>query len=195
MRVKEGNKERDILEAAVDIFAGHGFHKAKISQIAEQAGVATGSVYLYYKNKDDILIKIYNSLWEKLYNELLAITANEALSPIEKIDAMIDLIFDMFTENPSVAIVFVNEQENMNRISGDKYSLYYEKFLDEGEKVIKEGIRSGLFNKNIDLKIFRHFIFGSIRNLLHQWALTPDKLPLNKIRQNFKFLIKHGIMK
>lgn len=195
MRVKEGNKEKDIVEAAVDIFAKHGFHKAKISQIAEQAGVATGSVYLYFKNKDDILIRIYNSLWEKLYNELLTITRNEALSPIEKIDAMIDLIFDMFTENPSVTIVFVNEQENMNRVSGDKYSLFYEKFLDEGEKVIKEGISSGMFNKNIDLKIFRHFIFGSIRNLLHQWAITPDKLPLNKIRHNFKFLIKHGIMK
>ncbi len=195
MRVKEGNKEKDIVEAAVDIFAKHGFHKAKISQIAEQAGVATGSVYLYFKNKDDILIKIYNSLWEKLYNELLTVTRNEALSPIEKIDAMIDLIFDMFTENPSVTIVFVNEQENMNRVSGDKYSLFYEKFLDEGEKVIKEGISSGMFNKNIDLKIFRHFIFGSIRNLLHQWAITPDKLPLNKIRHNFKFLIKHGIMK
>jgi len=70
MRVKEGNKERDIIVAAVKIFASMGYHNAKISKIAETAGVATGSVYVYFKNKEDVLLKIFSDLWNKMYDEL-----------------------------------------------------------------------------------------------------------------------------
>lgn len=195
MRLKEGNKEKDILEAAVKVFAEDGFHKAKISKVAEVAGVATGSVYVYFKNKDDLLITIFQGLWEKLYEELKSITANKMLSPVEKIDAMLDLVFDMFTENPALALVFVNEQQNLMRTEQEGFINYYEKFLDEGEKVVKEGISKNVFSVNLDLNIFRHYIFGAIRNLLHHWASDPKEFPLNKIRQNIKYLTKHGITK
>ncbi len=195
MRIKEGNKEKDILEAAVNVFAEEGFYKAKISTIAEKAGVATGSVYLYFKNKDDLLNTIFCGLWEKLSEELKTISDNKALSPGEKIDAMLDLVFDIFTENPSLALVFVNEQHNLMRSNQESFINYYENFLDEGETVIKEGIEKNVFSSNLDVKIFRHFIFGAIRNMLHQWASSPKDFPLNKIRQNIKYLTRHGITK
>ena len=124
MRLKEGNKEKDILEAAVKVFAEEGFHKAKISTIAESAGVATGSVYLYFKNKDDLLNTIFQGLWERLYDELKIISDNKVLSPGEKIDAMLDLVFDIFTENPSLALVFVNEQHNLMRNNKEGFISY-----------------------------------------------------------------------
>ena len=58
MRVKEGNKREDIIKAAIKVFAKNGFHNAKISKIAEVANVAAGSVYLYFKSKEDILYQI-----------------------------------------------------------------------------------------------------------------------------------------
>ncbi len=195
MRIKEGNKDKDILEAAIKVFAEEGFHKAKISKIAELAGVATGSVYVYYKNKNDILITIFKGLWERLYTELKNISSSQILSPIEKVDALLDLVFDVFTENPTLALVFVNEQQNLSRVDRENSINYYEKFLDEGEKVISEGIAQGIFSENIDLKIFRLYIFGSIRHLLQYWASNPKTLQLNKIRQNMKYLTKHGIKK
>jgi len=195
MRLKEGNKEKDILDAAVSVFAEEGFHKAKISKIAEVAGVATGSVYVYYKNKEDLLATIFQDLWEKLADELKSIASNQNLSPIEKIDGMLDLVFDIFTENPSLALVFVNEQHNLIRTGQDDFFEYYEKFLDEGERVVKEGIDKNVFSDNLELKIFRYYLFGAIRNLLHHWATSPKTFPLNKIRQNIKYLTKHGIKK
>ena len=90
MRPKEGHKEEDILEAAIKVFAEEGFHDAKISKIAKRANVATGSVYVYFKNKDDLLIKIFQSIWEQLYIELRDIAANKGLSPIEKVDSMLE---------------------------------------------------------------------------------------------------------
>ena len=195
MRTKEGNKDKDILEAAVKVFASNGYHKAKISKIAEVAGVATGSVYVYFDNKESILLKIFEQLWEKLFIELRIVAETQNLSPLEKIDAMIDLVFDVFTENPSLAIVFVNEQNHLQQSNNSAFTDYYEKFLDLGEDVIKEGMKSGLFSPSVDLNIFRYYLLGGIRNLLQHWAQDPKEFPLNKIRQNVKLLTKHGIQK
>lgn len=195
MRTKEGNKEKDILEASVKVFATNGYHKAKISKIAEVAGVATGSVYVYFDNKESILLKIFEQLWEKLFVELKIVAETQNLSPLERIDAMIDLVFDVFTENPALAIVFVNEQHHLQQSNNSAFTNYYEKFLDLGEEVIKEGMKKGLFSPSVDLNIFRYYLLGGIRNLLQRWAQDPKLFPLNKIRQNVKLLTKHGIQK
>jgi len=105
MRVKEGNKEKDILEAAIKVFAEYGYHVAKISKIAEIANVATGSVYVYFKNKEDILLKIFANLWFELHKEFELLYKNSLLSQTEKLDGMIDLIFDVLTANRLLAIV------------------------------------------------------------------------------------------
>jgi TetR/AcrR family fatty acid metabolism transcriptional regulator len=84
MRKREGNKEQAILQAAVKIFAQHGYHRAKISSIAEQAKVATGSVYLYYRDKESILLTIFDKLWTELTNELQIIVKRTDITPTEK---------------------------------------------------------------------------------------------------------------
>ncbi len=195
MRLKEGNKEKDILEAAIKVFAEDGYYGSKITKIADMAGVATGSVYVYFDNKESLLKRIFDDLWNQLYSELKLVTENKRLSPLEKLDAVIDSIFDLFTENPSLAVVFVNEQPILRRNSQGNFPNYNEKFLDMGEVIIKEGVNSGLVTENIDIKIFRHFILGAIRHLLQQWAEDPKEFSLNKIRQNIKYILKNGIKK
>ncbi len=195
MRIKEGNKEKDIFEAAIKVFAEVGFHKAKIAKIAEVAGVAAGSVYLYYNDKEDILLKIFDNIWFKLYTELKTIKENTDISPFEKFDSMIDLIFDIYIENPNLALVFVNEQNHIQRSAEEYFTEYYDKFLNLGEDIIKEGIQKNQISSTVDINILRYFIFGAIKTLLQHWAIDPKKFPLNKIRQNIKFIIKYGIEK
>jgi TetR/AcrR family fatty acid metabolism transcriptional regulator len=195
MRVKEGNKERDIIEAAIKIFAETGYHNAKISKVAEVAGVATGSVYVYFKNKENILLRIFSDLWMKLHSELELIVSNQSISDTEKLDSMIDLIFDVFSEKHELALVFVNEQNHIQRSNQGGFTDYYSKFLDQGEIIIKHGIKKGCFSEHIDITIFRNFVFGAIRHLVHCWAQNPKKFPINKTRMNVKLLIKHGIAK
>lgn len=193
MRVKEGNKEADIIEAAIEVFAKYGYHNSKISKIAETANVATGSVYVYYKNKEAILLRIFSDLWTKLYEELDKIKSNNMLSSLEKLDAMIDLIFDIFSEKPSLALVFVNEQNHLEQSNKKEFTDYYSKFLDQGEEIVRKGVKEGLISNNIDITIFRHFIFGAIRHLVHCWARDPKLFSINKTRMNVKLFIKHGI--
>mgnify|MGYP000921616090 CR=1 FL=1 len=194
MRTKEGNKEKDIMEAAIKIFAENGFHYSKIAKIAEIAGVATGSIYMYYQSKEDILHKIFNSIWENLYNELLIIVNQTDLKAPEKLDSIIDLIIDEFTQNPNLALVIVNEQNNFQKNTFTEFTPYYNKFLDLAVQVIKEGIDQNYFSKNVDLFIFRFYVLGAIRNILNNWAVNPKAFPLNKIRQGIKYFTKYGLL-
>ncbi|MBN2572480.1 MAG: TetR/AcrR family transcriptional regulator [Ignavibacteriales bacterium] len=195
MRHKEGNKEKDIIEAAIKCFAKKGYHHSKIIDIAKIANVAVGSIYVYYNNKEDILIKIFNNLWERLYFKITNIEKNSRLTPVEKIDTMIEDIFDAFIENPNLAIVFVNEQQYLLKLSSTLSNNFHKKYLDVGEIFIKEGIQQNIFSSEINSNIFRIFILGAIRNLLRYWADTPVKISLAKIKENVTYLIRNGILK
>jgi TetR/AcrR family fatty acid metabolism transcriptional regulator len=194
MRKREGNKETDILEAAIKVFATEGYHKAKISSIAELAGVATGSVYLYFDSKEEIILKIFDVLWIKLANELKLTVKRTDLGPSEKLDYVIDLLFDAFTMSPSLAIVFVNEQNHLIQSNKGNVTKFYNEFLDIAEELVREGTKRKIFNAAIDIKLFRNFITGGLRTLLRLWAQFPEEYPLNQIRQNVKYLTKNGIL-
>lgn len=194
MRVKEGNKEKDILEAAIKIFAKMGFHQAKISKIAETAGIATGSVYLYFKNKDAILLKIFEQLWQKIYLETESLAKRSDINAVEKFENLLDIIFDLFVQNPHLAVVISSEEHYLLRGKRSNFNEFYDKFLDIGEEIINEGIKNKLINPNLDIKIFRNFAFGGLRHLLHLWARNPNDYPLINMRQNVKFILKNGIL-
>jgi TetR/AcrR family fatty acid metabolism transcriptional regulator len=194
MRKKEGNKESDILSAAVSVFAESGFFDAKISEIAELAKVSIGSIYVYYENKDDLLFKIFEKIWGGLYENLSDLVTRKDLSVVEKYDAMIDMIFDTFTENSSTAIVIAHEQQRILMRNPEKFTPYYEMFVGLGEKIVKEGITKCIFNPNINVKIFRHFLLGAFRDLINSWAISPKEFPLKAMRQNIKFLTKYGLL-
>jgi len=194
MRKKEGNKEADILNAAISVFAESGFFDAKISRIADLANVSIGSIYVYYENKDDLLYKIFEKIWGGLYDNLNDLVTRKDLSMVEKYDAMIDMIFDTFTENSSTAIVIAHEQQRILMRSPEKFTPNYEKFVNLGEKIVKEGIKKGTFNPNINVNIFRHFLLGAFRDLINSWAISPKEFPLSTMRQNIKFLSKYGLL-
>lgn len=193
MRKKEGNKEQDIINAAIEVFAKQGYHEAKISEIAAIANVAIGSVYLYFESKEDLLVKIFSGLWMKLISLVKSIYDRDDLSSIEKLDGFIDTVFDVFTANSKLALLFVKEQPHFLQDKENKLNILYNNFLEIGEKIIDEGVNKNLFNRNLDKKITKNFIYGGVRHLLHLWAINPNEYPLNKVRQDIKYIVKKGI--
>lgn len=194
MRKKEGNKEVDIFNASIEVFANKGFFNAKISEIAKKAKVSVGSVYVYYKNKDYILYKIFDNVWENLHMQLKDVVSRKEMRIDNKHDALIDMIFDTFTENPSLAIVIVHEQQRLITRNPKEFTPHYEKFSRLADKIIKDGISAGVFNKNIDPKITSLFLHGAFRELINSWANNPKLFSLNKIRKNIKLLSKFGML-
>jgi TetR/AcrR family fatty acid metabolism transcriptional regulator len=193
MRKREGNKEQAILDSAVKVFAQHGYHRAKISTIADQAGVATGSIYLYYQNKESILLRIFDRLWSELTDGLRKIVKRSDVEPSQKLDLVIDKLFDLFVANPSLASVFVNEQHHLIKDKRGNVAKQYNDFLDLAEDIIREGVRKNKFNPDVDIKLFRHFITGGLRSILLHWSEQSQTLTLHRVRQNVKYFIKHGL--
>jgi TetR/AcrR family fatty acid metabolism transcriptional regulator len=194
MRKREGNKEQAILDAAVKVFAVDGYSHAKISSIADLAGVATGTIYLYYENKEGILLTIFDRLWTELTNGLRIIVKRSDIDPAQKLDLVIDNFFELFIANPSIASVFINEKHHLINNKRGNVAKHYNDFFDLAEEIIREGVQKKIFSTDVDITLFRHFITGGLRNLLGQWAQQSQTLTLDSIRQNVKNFMKHGLM-
>jgi TetR/AcrR family transcriptional regulator, fatty acid metabolism regulator protein len=194
MRTKSGNKERAIAEAAVKVFARDGFHGAKISRIAKEANVATGSVYLYFRNKQSILQHLFIEIWQRIHDQLLAVVSRPDSSPREKLEDFIDRILALFSKSPNLALVFVNEQHHLVREGSGEFMQYYEDFLALGEEVVREGVRTGEFRNDIDPRIISNFVFGGLRQLLQQWARSPKDFRIGAIRQVIKTMTVNGLV-
>lgn len=192
MRTRSGNKEQDILEAAIEVFAREGFFQAKIHSIAETAGIASGTVYLYFGNKENILLKIFETVWQNLFN-LLESNFSNKVTTIEKFDLMIDSVFEYFVTNPSLIKVFVNEQNHLMKNNKLNFTAYYKKTIKIIESLLIEGIENKTFAPNLDPALFSQFFLGGFRTLLHQWAEDHKKYELKKMHRDIKKLILFGI--
>ncbi len=192
MRTKEGDKEQDILKAATRVFSRTGYFDAKIHSIADEAGIASGTIYLYFKNKEQILTRIFELVWRNLFITIGKIN-DEEKEPVTKFHRMIDSVFDFFNADPELATVFVNEQHHILKNSNKLLMNNYKKTIKICEDILNEGIKCNSFNKEIDSSIFSAFFFGGIRYLLQQWAQDQKSFSLMKIRLNIKKLVLNGI--
>ncbi len=195
MRKKQIKKEAAILHSAIKIFAKNGFHKSQMAKIASTAGVATGTVYLYFPSKEELLARIFDDTWKKLYDEMLIEVQKKDITPLQKFDTMLNLLFNAFTENRDLAIVIVTEQINFFHRSPKYFTPYYDKFLDLGEKILQDGIALKQFEEGINVRFFRYFMIGGVRSVILYWAEHPEEIPLDVIRQNSKKISISGLQK
>ncbi len=184
--------ENAILEAAIKVFAQEGFHNTNLNMIAKISGINQDVIKSVFECKEAILSKIFENLWEQLYQKISLLVINKDFTPIEKINLLIDYFFDLFSSDQNLAIVFVNDQINIPK-SYQHRMKYHIQFLQAGELILKDGMDKGFINKKFDIKIFRYFLFGGIRYLLDMWTKNPKSLHSEVLRQNLKQIIQKGI--
>jgi len=195
VRKKDPEKQEAILSAAVRVFANHGFHAAKMSKIAEEAGVAAGSLYLYFQNKDAILMEVIESTWREMIRRYAKNTGRTDISPMEKLGALIDVVFDMFVEDPARMVIFVNEKHQLEQKGTYDFSEHKAMLLEMGGRVMQEGVALGAFDERVDIRLFKEFIFGGLHHVLNLWALQPEAIDLQQMREKLKRIIENSIRK
>ncbi len=171
MAKRTGEKYKVIIEAAINVIGENGYQRSQVSKIAREAGVAEGTIYLYFENKEDILISIFR---EKL-GEFIS-TASEKLNsianPFEMLANLIYLHFSSFQNNRRLARVLQIElrQSDLSIRKGisEVVSRYYR--LIEG--IVQEGIDRDCFRPEIDPGTARKIIFGSIDEVVTCWVLS-----------------------
>jgi TetR/AcrR family fatty acid metabolism transcriptional regulator len=178
---KNNEKYEAILKAAVKVIGQAGYHNAPISKIAREAGVADGTVYLYFKNKEDILISILRetigTIVDRIQEELKLAKGDAS----ESLKRLITVYFEIFGGDPDLAMftqVHLRQSNaEMRKQIGDIIRPYYQ-IIDQ---IIAMGIESGVFRENMDRRIARRMIFGTMDETVTAWILTGAKYDLQSL--------------
>ncbi|NOZ60218.1 MAG: TetR/AcrR family transcriptional regulator [Calditrichaeota bacterium] len=169
-----GDKRQRILNAAARVFAEHGFYNSKISQIAKLAKVADGTIYLYFENKDDILITLFEEEMGKIIFEMKKVIA-EKRGFENKIRAFIDKHLSLIGENRELAEVMQIELRQshkfMKNYSGTKFSDY----LNIISSIIVQGQKDGDVEPEIVPGIGKRILFGALDEISSYWVLSKNK--------------------
>lgn len=170
------NKKALILKAAVKVFARYGFSRARTAVIAREARVAEGTIYNYFKSKDDLILTIFEQTWRDLIGRLRQ-ALRPIQDPIQKMAVMLTSVIDLFESDPQLAEVFLVELRQSGKCFSSKPMAVILGFLDLLEEILKEGIARGVVRKDINTKVARAFLFGAVENILLGWLLRrthPD---------------------
>jgi len=193
MRLVKRNKPKfkQIIEAAVVVIAENGYHQAQVSKIAKQAGVADGTIYLYFKNKEDILISLFRekmgSFVEKIQKEIEGIS-----SPSEKLYVMIEKHFQLLAADRHLAIVTQLELRQSNKEIRQRINEVLKEYLKVVESILVEGIKKGEFRKDLDIRLARQMVFGTIDETVTTWVMNEQKYDLVALAKPVHQLLTEG---
>ena len=171
---KPNSKYEAILRAAIKVFARGGFFNSKVADVAKEAGVADGTVYLYFKNKDDILVSIFNHVTEQALANARAILA-ELDEPIEKLRRIIKGHLELYTRDRDLAVVFQVELRSSTKFMEQFSATKVTEYLDIIGSVIEEGQRNQIFRRDLNTKLTAKVLFGAIDEMVTNWVLTRKK--------------------
>lgn len=189
---KEKPKYKQIIDAAVVVIADNGYHQAQVSKIAKQAGVADGTIYLYFKNKEDILISVFQEKMSVFIEGLQQIVVKEAPAS-EKLEFMITNHFSVLSKDKYLARVTQLELRQSNRDIRLKINAVLKEYLDQLDAILEEGVETGLFAKDMDLRLARQLIFGTIDEVTTSWVMKDHKFDLNSQAPKVYQLLLNGI--
>lgn len=193
MSKESKNKKELIMEAALVIFEEKGIREVTIAEIAERAGVATGTVYEYFSNKEDLFFSIPNQTVIS-FSEQLGLYLEGLFDPLEKIRKYIWFYLYFFEKNPIYTELLLMElRVNKNYLNSDYYD-DSRKATAEILNVIKEGQELGRIRNDVTSHIIRHMILGPLEHVTTHWLITNKKYPLTSHTKDLTKLIISAIL-
>lgn len=193
VKEKIDNKKSAVLKAALTIFSKEGYHNAKVSDIADMAGIATGSVYLYFRNKEHILEEIFVTAWTKLEVELLALTKNKSIDAGAKIECLVNVIIEMVDDSKEIANMILHEYFFWGSGKNKRVNLAFENSKESLINILKEGAQSGIFRKDLISDIDSNYFIGGLWYLMSYWTDNYDKFDKEKVKQEAINLLLVGL--
>ncbi|WP_028584491.1 TetR/AcrR family transcriptional regulator [Desulfogranum mediterraneum] len=176
--MKSIDKHRKIIRAATKVFAKKGFFNARISDIAKEAKVADGTIYLYFKNKFDILISVFEQEIGKLIGQI-TLLLNKEDDPKVKLEIFITKHLEEMKKNRNLAEVIHIELRQTNKLIREYRKNNFSQYLNILSSIIIEGQEKKVFRNDIVPDLAKQIIFGSLDEISRIWG------PSNDIDQDF----------
>lgn len=173
-RSSRAEKRDRIIDAATEVFAAKGFHSARISDIARLAGVADGTIYLYFKNKEDLLLSIFEEKMEVLLEELRA--ALEGVDdPMDRMRIYARQHFTHLERYPALAQVFQVELRQSHKFIHDYRPEKLWEYLAVFGEIVRAGQESGVIRPDVDPFLAQWAFFGALDELSIQWVVSRKR--------------------
>jgi TetR/AcrR family transcriptional regulator, fatty acid metabolism regulator protein len=168
--MRDPDKPQQIIEAAVRVFARKGYYNSRVSDIAREAGIAAGTIYLYFKTKDDILVTLFR---DKMADFVDTVRKAIAVEPdaASKVRRLVSLHFRILEDNPDLAEVVQVElrqgQKFFRGASSQEIGAYFALI----GSVLEEGVAEGRFRAGLPVKVATKMLFGAMDQVATSWVL------------------------
>jgi AcrR family transcriptional regulator len=171
--VPADDKSRRILDAAVRVFASHGYDAARVSDIAREAGVAYGLVYHYYASKEAVLEAVFREAWGRLL-AAVALAEETGADAAEQLELVVKIVLRAWRDDPDLVRLLVREVTRNPHIH-DELDEIGEAFANL-ERMVRRGQADGTFRAELDPKLASWMLYGALEEVLTGWVLggLPD---------------------
>jgi len=192
VRVRKGDDKRDrIMNAAITAFAQNGYHQATMAAVAREAGVAAGTIYLYFKSKDDLLISIFEEKVQGFIDEFHSQLAQEESAEV-KLRKLVQLHLLEMQNRPDLAAVFQLELRQSRHFMSAYPKADLKDYFDLIGEIIEEGQQQGLFRKDLYLSAIKRAFFGAMDETVTSWLLAGRNYDLTQMADPLADLFIRG---
>ena len=168
--MRDPDKPQQIVEAAIRVFARTGYYNSRVSDIAREAGIASGTIYLYFRTKDEILVTLFRDKMAAFVAQLRREIAGEP-DPVAKIRRLVRVHFSVLEQNPALAEVVQVELRQGHKFfrgaSAHEVSAYFELI----GSILEEGVVAGRFHADLPVKVATKMLFGAMDQMATSWVL------------------------
>lgn len=171
--IAQEDKRKLILDAAIRVFAEHGYHGSRVGDVAEDAGVAHGLLYHYFASKEDVLRTIFVENWGELIARFRAVEASDGPAR-DKLEGIAKILLRTWRNDPALVTVMVREVARSHELESQVEDVR-EAFAII-QRVVEEGQASGVFRRDVDARLASWVVYGALEEMLTGWVLgqLPD---------------------
>ncbi len=171
---KHNDKYQKIIAAATRVFAQKGFYQSKISEIAKEAGVADGTIYIYFENKDDILISLFEEQMQAVLDNMKAHLAGQT-DPAKKLEEFAWTHLSLIQKNKDMAEIIQVELRQSDKFMKEYKNEKFLEYLNIIEDIIIEGQERGVFRKGVMPTVAKRAFFGALDEVSRVWVLSSRR--------------------
>lgn len=192
VRVPGGDKHEAILRAAITVFAHNGYFNSKVADIAREAGVADGTVYLYFKSKEEIL----HSIFDRSVVEALASARKQIeliTDPRDKLRRIAFLHLERLGADRDLAVVFQVELRGSTKFMEEFSAAGFAEYLALIRTTFEEGQRAGVFRSDLNANVVAKIVFGALDEMATNWILSKRRYKLAPMADQVVDILLNGV--
>ncbi len=186
-----GDKRTAIIRAAISVFAHNGYFNSKVADIAREAGVADGTVYLYFKSKEEILHSIFARTVEAVADARKQL--DDISDPREKLRQIARLHLERLGADRDLAVVFQVELRGSTKFMEEFSAAGFAGYLALIRSTFEEGQRAGVFRPDLNAKIVAKILFGALDEMATNWILSPRRYKLAPMADQVLDIFLNGV--